>query len=189
MSGDEADLIRRCLAGDERAYRDLVERYQRPVFNLAMRMVRRVEDAEDVTQETFIRMFRALDRYDLERPFTAWLFTIATRLSIDHLRRKRLAPISIFQPGAGGDDEYVIEAEDPGLKPDDATSHAEEEGRTRDLIDSLPPHYRIVVMLRHQQDLSYEEIATALQMPLGTVKARIHRARELLKQRIKTSEP
>ncbi len=189
MSGDEADLIRRCRAGDERAYRELVERYRRPVFSVALRMVRRAEDAEDLTQETFIRMFRALDRYDLERPFTAWLFTIATRLCIDHLRRRRLAPISMFQVSASGDDEYVIEAEDPGLKPDESTAHAQEEERTQALIDGLPPHYRIVVLLRHQQDLSYEEIAEALQMPLGTVKARIHRARELLKQRIGKPEP
>ncbi len=189
QGGDEGDLVRRCLAGDERAYRELVGRYQRPVFNVAMRMVRRAEDAEDLTQETFVRMFRALDRYDPARPFPAWLFTIATRLCIDHIRRKRLAPISMFQAGPGGEDEYVIEAEDPGLKPDEATSHLEEEGRTRDLIDSLPPHYRIVVVLRHQQDLSYEEIAETLQLPLGTVKARIHRARELLKTRIGKSEP
>lgn len=184
MSGEEAALVRRCLAGDERAYRELVARYQRPVFSLAMRMVRRAEDAEDLTQDTFVRMFKALDRYDQERPFAAWLMTIATRLCIDHLRRKKLAPISMFQVSASDDEEYTIEAEDPGLKPDESASHAQEEQRSRDLIDSLPPHYRIVVVLRHQQDLSYEEIAEALQMPLGTVKARIHRARELLKQRI-----
>jgi RNA polymerase sigma factor (sigma-70 family) len=187
VSGEDADIIRRCLAGDERAYRELVQRFQRPVFNVAMRMVRRTEDAEDLTQETFVRMFRALDRYDPERPFSAWLFTIATRLCIDHIRRKRLAPISMFQAGEGAGDEYVIEAEDPGLKPDESTSHAEEEQRTKDLIESLPPHYRIVVLLRHQQDLSYDEIAETLQMPLGTVKARIHRARELMKQRIAKS--
>lgn len=189
MSVDEADLIRRCLAGDERAYRDLVERFERPVFSLALRMVRRVEDAEDLTQETFVRMFRALDRYDPTRPFPAWLFTIATRLCIDHLRRKRLAPISLTQVGPEDDEEYTIEVADPGLGPELTTSHAEEERRTRDLIDSLPPHYRIVVLLRHQQDLSYDEIAEALHLPLGTVKARIHRAREILKQRIAKTRP
>jgi RNA polymerase sigma-70 factor (ECF subfamily) len=188
ISGDEAELVRRCLAGDERAYRQLVERYQRPVFNLALRMVRRAEDAEDVTQEAFVRMFRALDRYDPTRPFQAWLFTIASRLCIDHLRRRRLAPISLTQTGRD-EEEYTIEVEDPGLKPDESASHAQEEQRTRDLIDSLPPHYRIVVILRHQQDLSYEEIAETLHMPLGTVKARIHRARELLKNRIGKTGP
>ncbi len=186
-SPEDADLVRRCLARDERAYRELVERYRRQVYSIAMRMVRRPEDAEDLTQETFVRMFRALDRYDPSRPFAAWIFTIVSRLCIDHLRRKRLNPISLFQRGAGTQEEYTIEVEDPGLKPEEATIHAQEERQTRELIDSLPPHYRIVVILRHQQDLSYEEIAEALGLPLGTVKARIHRARALLKERIEGS--
>jgi len=157
--------------------------YQSRVFSLALRMVRRVEDAEDVVQETFIRMFRALDRYDPTRPFGAWLFSIASRLCIDQIRRRKLQPISLTQRDRD-DEEYEIEVEDPGLKPDETTARAEEEQRTRVLIDSLPPHYRIVVLLRHQQDLAYEEIAEALQLPLGTVKARIHRARALLRERL-----
>jgi len=168
-SGADADLVRRCLAGEEQAYRELVVRYQRQVFSVARRIVGSVEDAEDLTQETFVRMFRALERYDATRPFSAWLFTIATRLCIDHLRRRRLRPISMVQREPGSDEEYT---------------HDEEEGRVRDLIDSLPYHYRVVVVLRHQQDMSYEEIAEALHLPLGTVKARIHRARALLKQRL-----
>jgi RNA polymerase sigma factor (sigma-70 family) len=186
-SEDDAELVGRCLNGDERAYRDLIARYRRQVYSVALRMVRRAEDAEDLTQETFIRMFRALDRYDRARPFAAWILTIASRLCIDHLRRRKLNPISLFQQQAGTDEEYVIEVEDPGLKPDQAAVHEEEEQRAARWIDSLPEHYRIVVVLRHQQDLSYEEIATALELPLGTVKARIHRAREILKTRIETN--
>jgi RNA polymerase sigma-70 factor (ECF subfamily) len=189
MSGEDADLIRRCLAGDQKAYRDLVRRYQRPVFSVVVRMVRRAEDAEDITQETFVRMFRALDRYDPERPFTAWLFTIASRLAIDHLRRRRVQTVSLSQSEPGSSEEHTIDVEDHGLKPDEVTSHHEEEKRSQDLIDSLPEHYRIVVLLRHQQDLSYEEIADALNLPLGTVKARIHRARALLKDRIQPDKP
>jgi RNA polymerase sigma factor (sigma-70 family) len=184
VSGQEAGLVRRCLAGDEKAYRELIEMYQPQVYSLALRMVRRPADAEDLTQETFVRMFRALSRYDPTRSFAAWLMTIATRLCIDHIRRRKVSPISLTQRERDTEEEYEIEVEDPGLKPDEVTTHAEEERRTAELIDSLPPHYRIVVVLRHQQDLSYEEIAEALQMPLGTVKARIHRARALLKARI-----
>ena len=183
--GVEARLVARCLAGDEKAYRELVERYQAQVFSLTFRMVRRREDAEDLTQDTFVRMFRALDRYDPQRPFAAWLFTIASRLVIDLIRRRRVTPISLTQREAGSDEVYEIEVEDPGLKPDELATRSEEEQRTESLIQSLPPHYRIVVMLRHQQDLSYEEIAEALHLPLGTVKARIHRAREMLKVRIR----
>jgi len=184
-SGADADLLRRCLAGDERAYRELVERYRRQVFSLARRMTGSVEDAEDLTQETFVRMFKALDRYDPTRPFAAWLMSIATRLSIDHLRRRKVRPISVTQREAGSrDEEYTIEIVDSAPRPDERTAHAEEEVRVQRLIDSLPPHYRAVVLLRHQHDLSYEEIAEALHLPLGTVKARIHRARALLKDRI-----
>ena len=149
-----------------------------------MRVVRRAEDAEDLVQETFVKVFRALDRYDPERPFAAWIFTIASRLAIDHLRRRRVKTVSLQVAEPGSTEERTMDVEDPGLKPDEVTSHAEEESRAAALIDSLPEHYRIVVLLRHQQDLSYEEIAEALQLPLGTVKARIHRARALMKDRI-----
>ena len=183
--GEDADLVRRCLSGDQRACRDLVRRYERPVYSVLMRVVRRSEDAEDLVQETFVKVFRALDRYDTERPFAAWIFTIASRLAIDHLRRRRVQTVSLSvgEPGSSGE-ERTMDVEDPGLKPDEITSHREEESNAAKLIDSLPEHYRIVVLLRHQQDLSYEEIAQALHLPLGTVKARIHRARALLKDRI-----
>jgi RNA polymerase sigma factor (sigma-70 family) len=189
LTPEEADVIERCRAGDERAYRQLVTRYNRQVFALAMRMVRQAEDAEDLTQETFVRMFRALDRYDINRPFEAWLFTIASRVCIDHLRRRRIKPISLHQADPSTGEERLIEPEDPGLKPDELASHAEEEARAQELIDTLPPHYKIVVVLRHQHQQSYEEIAEALKLPLGTVKARIHRARALLKQRIERDAP
>ena len=185
MSTDDATLVRRCLAGDERAYRELIERYQTAVYSVALRMVRRAEDAEDVTQETFVRMFRALDRYDPARPMRAWLLTIASRLAIDHLRRRsgRELPLVQREPGSA-EGEYEIEIPDEGPSPERVAIEHEEEQQANRLIQSLPAHYRIVVIMRHLQDLSYEEIAEALQLPLGTVKARIHRAREIMKQRL-----
>jgi RNA polymerase sigma-70 factor (ECF subfamily) len=183
VSGVEAGLVRRCLAGDEKAYRELVELYQAQVFSICLRMVRRREDAEDLTQETFVRMFRALERYDPERPFVAWIITIASRLCIDHLRRRRVSPVSLTQREPGSEETHEMDVPDPGFGPDEITSRSEEEHQANALIQSLPEHYRIVVVLRHQQDLSYEEIAEALNLPLGTVKARIHRAREILKAR------
>ena len=149
-----------------------------------MRVVRRAEDAEDLAQETFVRVFRALDRYDLERPFSAWIFTIASRLAIDHLRRRRVQTVSLQVQEPGSHEERTIDVRDEGPGPEELTSNAEEEKRSKELIDSLPEHYRVVVVLRHQQDLSYEEIAEALNLPLGTVKARIHRARALMKDRL-----
>jgi len=184
VSDDDVVLVRRCLGGDERAYRELVERYQARVFSLALRMVRQRQDAEDLTQDTFVRMFRAAERYDPNRPFSSWLFTIAARLCIDHIRRRRIKAVSLTRSEPGSEEEHDIDVVDPGLAPDEVTTRHEEERRTQELIDGLPPHYRIVVMLRHQQDLSYEEIADVLNLPLGTVKARIHRARGLLRARI-----
>ena len=181
---EDADLVRRCLSGDQRACRDLVRRYERPVYSVLMRVVRRSEDAEDLVQETFVKVFKALDRYDPERPFAAWIFTIASRLAIDHFRRRRVQTVSLNVTDPSSGEDRTMDVEDPGLKPDEITSNAEEELQTSALIDSLPEHYRIVVLLRHQQDLSYDEIAEALHLPLGTVKARIHRARALLKDRI-----
>src|SRR3989442_9975265 len=102
---DEAEIIRRCLAGDERAHRELMARFERPVFSLALRMLRQREDAEDVTQETFVRVFRALDRYDPARPFAAWIFTIASRLCIDHLRRRRVRPIALVRREVGSEQD------------------------------------------------------------------------------------
>ena len=94
---EEAEIIRRCLAGDERAHRELLARYERPVFSVALRMLRQREDAEDVTQETFVRMFRALERFDPSRPFAAWLFTITSRLCIDLLRRRKIRPVALVR--------------------------------------------------------------------------------------------
>jgi RNA polymerase sigma-70 factor (ECF subfamily) len=164
VSPTDPELVQRCLAGDERAYRELIERYERQVYSVAMRMVRVSEDAEDLTQETFVRMFKALDRYDPARPFPAWLF--------------RSEP--------GSDEERVVEFADPGPGPEELAERREEQQSADRLIGSLPEHYRIVVVLRHHQGLSYEEISEALRLPLGTVKARIHRARALLKERLGT---
>jgi RNA polymerase sigma-70 factor (ECF subfamily) len=184
VSPTDPELVQRCLAGDERAYRELIERYERQVYSVAMRMVRVSEDAEDLTQETFVRMFKALDRYDPARPFPAWLFTIAARLSIDQLRRRRVKTVSLFRSEPGSDEERVVEFADPGPGPEELAERREEQQSADRLIGSLPEHYRIVVVLRHHQGLSYEEISEALRLPLGTVKARIHRARALLKERL-----
>jgi len=184
VSASDPELVRRCLAGDEKAYRELVARYERQVYSVAMRMVRVAEDAEDLTQETFIRMFKALDRYDPTRPFPAWLLTIAARLSIDQLRRRRVKTVPLVRTEPGSEEERTVEIADPGFGPEELAVRQEEQSSAEGLIASLPEHYRIVVVLRHQHGLSYEEISEALHLPLGTVKARIHRARALLKDRL-----
>jgi RNA polymerase sigma-70 factor (ECF subfamily) len=182
---DDASLVRRCLKDDPDAYRLLVERYQAEVYSLSVRLLGRIEDAEDMTQETFLRAFRALKRYDPTRPFGAWLHTIATRLCIDHHRRNRARMVSLTQPEEGSaGEERTIDLEDPGDRPDEDAEKSELARRLEALVEELPPDSRAAILLRHQQDLPYEEIARVLQVPLGTVKARIHRARIMLKQKL-----
>ena len=182
---DDASLVRRCLKDDPNAFRLLVEKYQAEVYGTALRILRRPEDAEDLTQETFLRAFRALGRYDPTRPFGAWLHTIVARLCIDHHRRNRAKLISLTQPEEGtSGEERTIDLEDPGDLPDEVAARSELAERLEALVAELPPDSRAAILLRHQQDLPYEEIARVLGVPLGTIKARIHRARIMLKEKL-----
>ncbi len=182
---DDAALVRGCLKDDPDAFRHLVERYQGEVYGLTLRILGRPEDAEDVTQETFLRAFRALGRYDPTRPFGAWLHTIASRLCIDHHRRNRAKFISLTQPEEGtSGEERTIELTDPADRPDEEVEKSELARRLDALVQQLPPDSRAAILLRHQQDLPYEEIARVLGVPIGTIKARIHRARIMLKQKL-----
>jgi RNA polymerase sigma-70 factor (ECF subfamily) len=182
---DDASLVRRCLKDDPDAYRFLVERYQGEVYGLTLRILGRPEDAEDLTQETFLRAFRALARYDPTRPFGAWLHTIASRLCIDHHRRNRAKLVSLTQPEEGtAGEERTLEITDPSDRPDEQVEKSELARRLDALVAQLPPDSRAAILLRHQQDLPYEEIARVLGVPIGTVKARIHRARIMLKQKL-----
>jgi RNA polymerase sigma-70 factor (ECF subfamily) len=182
VSLDDATLVARVLAGDASAYAGLVERYQDDVFRLAMRFVRRREDAEDLSQEAFVRAYRALAHYDPTRPFGAWMYAITSRLCIDFHRRRRLPTVSLTRPeqgSAAGDREWDLPSDDEG--PEVAIERAEEASRLDVLINRLPADYRMAILLRHAHDLSYEEIAQATNAPIGTVKARIHRARMQLR--------
>jgi RNA polymerase sigma-70 factor, ECF subfamily len=178
---DEAALILRCRGGDADAIRQLVEAYERPVFQIVWRSVGNLEDARDLTQETFVRAIRALDRFDPTRPFRNWIFRIASNLAIDHLRRRRLRTISI---DVGEDDERGMRAPilvDPGSRPDEVHEQTWLSEKLARLVDKLPPEYRLVIHLRHREQLSYDEIAETLDVPLGTVKARLHRAHRRLR--------
>lgn len=178
-------LIRRCKRGEEPAFAELLERYRVPIYNLCYRMVRNPEDARDLAQETFIKVFGLLDRYDEEHAFSSWLFRIATNHCIDHLRRNRLRMLSL-DAGLGPEgDERELQLPDSGPRPDVVMQRKESMERLWEVVSGLPPHYRAIILLRHDQQLSYEEIAEALDLPLGTVKARIHRARNLVMDRLR----
>jgi RNA polymerase sigma-70 factor (ECF subfamily) len=171
--------------GSEAAYRELLTRYERPVFSLIFRMVRDREMAEDLSQETFIKVLNNLDRYSPEFKFSSWLFKIANNLTIDHLRRRRVDTISI----EGSPDAVTAEsAKATSIAVVSGSESPLEELESRELgtaieraIGQLRPEYRACIMLRHVEDKSYEEIAEIVKLPLGTVKTYIHRARHELR--------
>jgi RNA polymerase sigma-70 factor (ECF subfamily) len=186
---DDATLVALVLAGDQSAFAELVDRYHGEVYYLALRQLRQREDAEDLAQEAFLRAYRALAQYDPTRPFGAWLYAITARLCIDAHRRRRVRPVSLTRPEEGtAAEEREWEIPDKTEGPEAQAERRDEAIRLSVLVDRLPPDYRLAILLRHSQDLSYDEIAAATGVPLGTVKARIHRARNQLRAWIEAEE-
>jgi len=181
----DPEVVVQARRGLEAAYRELLSRYERPVFSLIFRMVRDRETAEDLAQETFIKVLNNLDRYSPEFKFSSWLFKIANNLTIDHLRRRRVNTISI----EGAPDAVTAEsAKATSIAVVSGNESPLEELESRELgtaieraIGKLRPEYRACIMLRHVEDKSYEEIAEIVKLPLGTVKTYIHRARHELR--------
>lgn len=181
MKQEDIQLIARARSGDERAYRTLLQKYERAVFSICMRMVRDRETAADLAQESFIKTFSMLDRYNPAYAFSSWLFKITSNLCIDHLRRRRIETYAMDDPIDSEKGEIHRQYESPEPDPHEVFVRREKMNQLEEAISGLPEHYRIMLILRHQENLSYEEIADTLDIPLGTVKARIHRAREMLK--------
>jgi RNA polymerase sigma-70 factor (ECF subfamily) len=182
----DADVVALAQQGRDAAFRELVRRYERPVFSLIFRMVRDRELAEDLAQDTFVKVLNHIDRYRPEFKLSSWLFKIANNVAIDHLRKRQLPTISMDgSPHASTAD--AVEA--TTLQIADNQESALEEMESKELgsaiesaIANLRPEYRACIMLRHVEDRSYEEIAATLDLPLGTVKTYIHRARHELRK-------
>lgn len=172
--------------GDEKAYAELMARYKKPVYHMILKMVRNVDDAEDLTIEAFAKAFKNLKKFNPEYTFSTWLFRIATNNCIDFIRKKKLDTLSIntsFKDDNG--DNVDMDIKDFNLNPQEETIKSEKIDIIQTIVTKLPPKYQILVRLRYFQELSYEEIATEIDAPLGTVKAQLHRARELLYDLIK----
>lgn len=163
--------------GSQEAFRELVERFERPVFGLIVRIVRRAEEAEDLAQETFLKAHRALARFDPSRKFSSWLFKIAHNTALDALRRAGETTLSLDAPPRDGDEAPEPPA-DPSAEDPFARAAGRDLGRALEAaIHRLRPEYREVLLLRFVEELSYEEIAEVTSAPLGTVKIHIYRAR------------
>jgi RNA polymerase sigma factor (sigma-70 family) len=183
---DDQILIKKALAGNENAYKALLERHKDAVYRMIVKIVRSSEEARDLVQETFMKAFSSLSSYNFQYRFTTWLYKIAANNCIDFLRKKRLNPLSLDQPVITKDGEVTFELPDMTYSPEADLASKQKSLSIDAAIDSLPPKYREVIVFRHKQDKSYEEISQILGIPVGTVKARIFRARELLKKKLKS---
>jgi len=182
-------LVDQAIGGDQKAYAELMKRYKKPLYHTVLKMVRNVDDAEDLTIESFAKAFRNLDKFKKDFSFSTWLFRIATNNCIDFLRKKRLDTMRIagsLRDSNG--DEVAMEIKDGKLNPQEEAIRDQKNEIIRLIIHKLPPKYQTLVNLRYFQELSYEEIAQELQAPLGTVKAQLHRARELLYDLVKDKQ-
>ena len=178
-------LIDAALNNDQSAYQSLMKKYKRLVQNLVYKMISNKDDIEDLTQEAFIKAFNSLEKFDREYAFSTWLYKIASNNCIDYLRKKKLNTFSIDKEISQSDEDLRFEIPDEDFKPDKNIIQNQRYLFIQKAIDSLPEKYRQVILLRHKDEMEYEEIAKSLGVPIGTVKAHLFRARELLNRYLK----
>jgi RNA polymerase sigma-70 factor (ECF subfamily) len=182
-------VIRALNEKDQRAYTELMGRYKDSVYFMLLKMVNNSDDAEDLTIETFSKAFKRLDQYTPQFAFSTWLFKIASNHSIDFIRKKRIKAVSIDQGFSNEDGEsYVIPVKEDGLDPEESMQKDERVQRMRDVVEKLKPRYKRLVELRYFEEKSYEEISEILELPLGTVKAQLFRARDFMFELMKTTK-
>jgi|SRR5437588_2147745 RNA polymerase sigma factor (sigma-70 family) len=170
----DAELVELILKGNQEVFSVLVERYKDAVQNLAYRMLGNATEAEDITQETFVRAYTQLATYKPVHKFSTWLLSIASHLAIDQLRRRRFLALPLE------DVPFLEWIVDVGISPEQSALQGEQQDEIQSYLERLPGKYRAVIILRYWYDFSYDEIATALKLTPPLVKARLHRARELL---------
>ncbi|CAM3286817.1 RNA polymerase sigma factor SigW [Sporolactobacillus spathodeae] len=182
MEAKEKRLIKKIKKGDHQAFAEMVDKYKNKVYVICFRMVGNKQEAEDLSQETFLRAYRYIGQYDMERKFSTWLFRIATNLSIDALRRRKPGvSLDAELPGTEG---LALEAilPDNQASPDEKMVQNELETAVQKEIQRLPEKYRTAIVLKYLEDLSLKEISEIMDIPVATVKTRIHRGREQLRK-------
>lgn len=177
-------LVLKAREGDQKAYAELMNRYRESIFYMLLKMVNNTDDADDLTIEAFGKAFKNIQQYSPDFAFSTWLFKIASNNCIDFLRKKRGITISLDRTDEDSN-EYQPSVADEGLTPEEGFIKNQKAQIMRNIVKSLKPRYRSLIELRYFQELSYEEIALELEIPLGTVKAQLFRARELLLNIIK----
>jgi RNA polymerase sigma factor (sigma-70 family) len=183
---EDRQLIDMALQGDEKAFETLLNKYRNLVFSIMIKMVRNHQEAEDLTQEAFMKAFNSLSSFNDEFAFSTWLMKIASNNCIDYLRKRKLRTYSIHEPIQYKDEKIEIDIPDHEPTPEKHLLQNERAEMIQTAIDELPERYRYVILLRHKEEKSYEEISEILNLPLGTVKAQIFRAREILNKKLKS---
>jgi len=181
---NDADLVAAILKGEQERFNELVGRYQGRLVNYLYRLLRSTQEAEDLAQEVFFKLYRALDRYDPRYKFSTWLFRVAQNAAIDQIRKRRLVLVSMDRQGTGSDDMGTWEFPSPDPSPYRDQRNRERGEAIQVAIDGLPWDYRELIVLRHFGELSYDEIAKLKEMPLGTVKNKLFRGRQMMKERL-----
>ncbi len=176
----DGELIVNAISGREDGFEELVRRYQRPITNYVYRMLNNYDASLDVTQEVFIKVYNSLSRYSSDYKFSTWLYRIAHNAAIDYMRRNSVIQTSIEAENADG--SYQIQIESPNPTPEQERERSEWRTEIESVVRCLPTVYRELILLRHSQDLSYDEIAEITNLPLGTVKNRLFRAREMMRE-------
>ena len=182
---EDFDAIRRVLEGDNTAYEFLQKKYKNLIYSLVKKMIKNDSDVEDLVQETFIKAYKALDKFKFNYSFSAWIYRIASNNTIDFLRKRRFDTFSIDKPIGNAEDENYFEIEDNSYSPDADLISEQKADIITAAINTLPANYREIILLRHEEELDYKAIAEQLDLPLGTVKAHLFRARKLLYEELK----
>jgi RNA polymerase sigma-70 factor (ECF subfamily) len=187
---EDFKLIDMAVGGDDKAYGKLLSRYRRAVYHMILKMVRNIDDADDLTMESFSKAFKSLHKFKKDFTFSTWLFRIATNNTIDHIRKKKLNTFSIENTFTDDDGQPVgIDVKDENNPdPQETAIRSQKEELIQAYVNMLPGKYQKLVRLRYFHELSYEEIAEELDAPLGTVKAQLHRARELMYDLVKNNK-
>jgi len=182
---EDFEAVKRVLSGDRNAFTLLQNKYKKLISNLIRKMVKDEDDIDDLTQETFIKAYNALDTFQFGFAFSAWIYRIASNNCIDFLRKKRFQTVSLSQPVFDEDDDQYIQIEDTSARPDTEFLNKEKRDIINHAIDKLPENYREIIKLRHEFEMDYIDIAKKLDIPIGTVKAHLFRARKILLAELK----
>jgi RNA polymerase sigma-70 factor (ECF subfamily) len=179
------DIIQKILNGEKDAFSQIVNKYQNALYGIIFKMINNKDEADDIVQETFMKAFSSIQTFDEKYSFATWLFKIGTNNCIDHLRKRKINSISVNAVLPNEEGESSFELPDLTYEADRSIIEEQKKKLIEDAINSLPEKYAIIIQMRHQEDKTYEQISKELNMPIGTVKAHIFRAREMLNKYLK----